>query len=91
MKICVIFFQLTTSNFIQYDNIAAHVFPIILALFLGAWSDKRGRKFPLIMGLVGKLIYSIMIIVNDNQRELYTLNFNAVFIICKLFSSNMAS
>lgn len=59
--------QITASNFHQYDNIAAHIFPIILALFLGAWSDKRGRKFPLLMGLTGKLIYSLMIIVNANQ------------------------
>ncbi|XP_055378626.1 solute carrier family 46 member 3-like [Condylostylus longicornis] len=59
--------QVTTSNFHQLDSIAGHIFPIILALFLGAWSDKRGRKLPLLFGLFGKLIYSLMIIVNDNQ------------------------
>jgi MFS transporter, PCFT/HCP family, solute carrier family 46, member 3 len=35
--------QLTTSNFFQYNSIAGHVIPIILALFLGAFSDRRGR------------------------------------------------
>lgn len=35
--------QLTTANFFQYNSIAGHVIPIILALFLGAFSDKRGR------------------------------------------------
>lgn len=35
--------QVTTANFFQYNSIAGHVIPIILALFLGAFSDKRGR------------------------------------------------
>lgn len=35
--------QVTTSNFFQYNSIAGHVIPIILALFLGAFSDRRGR------------------------------------------------
>lgn len=70
----IIFFQKTVSLFHQWDNIAGHVIPIILALFLGAWSDKRGRKMPLMMGLFGKLIYSIMIIVNANQPS-WPLNY----------------
>lgn len=55
------------SNFHQWNNIASHVVPIILALFLGSWSDKRGRKLPLLCGLVGKLIYSLMVVVNSTQ------------------------
>lgn len=35
--------QVTTANFFQYNSIAGHVIPIVLALFLGAFSDKRGR------------------------------------------------
>lgn len=35
--------QVTTSNFLQFNSIAGHVIPICLALFLGAFSDKRGR------------------------------------------------
>lgn len=50
--------QKTTSNFLQYNNIAGHIIPIVLALFIGSFSDRRGRKLPLIMGLVGKFIYS---------------------------------
>lgn len=38
--------------------------PIVIALFLGAWSDRRGRKLPLLLGLFGKLIYTVAIIVN---------------------------
>ncbi|XP_055378625.1 proton-coupled folate transporter-like [Condylostylus longicornis] len=59
--------QHTTSNFFQYESIAAHIFPIILALFLGAWSDKRGRKLPLLLGLTGKFIFYVMMIINENQ------------------------
>lgn len=61
--------QVTVSNFHQWNNIASHVVPMILALFLGAWSDKRGRKLPLIAGLAGKLFFSIMVIVNATQGK----------------------
>ncbi|XP_017080393.1 proton-coupled folate transporter [Drosophila eugracilis] len=56
--------MLTNAWFLQWENISAHIFPIILALFLGSFSDRRGRKLPLLMGLVGKFIYSSMIVVN---------------------------
>jgi len=54
----------TTAWFHQWENISAHVFPIFLALFLGSFSDRRGRKLPLLMGLLGKFIYSSMVVVN---------------------------
>lgn len=59
--------QLTVSEFHQWNDIAGHVGQIILAFFMGAWSDKRGRKIPLLLGLIGKFYYSSMIIVNTLQ------------------------
>ncbi|KDR13825.1 Proton-coupled folate transporter [Zootermopsis nevadensis] len=59
--------QVIVSDFHQYNNVATHAIPLVLALFLGAWSDRRGRKLPLLLGLVGKLYYSVMIIVNALQ------------------------
>lgn len=59
----------TVSNFHQWNSVLGHIVPIILALFLGSWSDRRGRKFPLIMGLFGKLIYSVMFVVNTYQVD----------------------
>lgn len=56
--------QIEVSVFHQYQNIAAFAIPVILAFFLGAWSDRVGRKIPLLLGLLGSFIYSIMIIVN---------------------------
>lgn len=38
--------------------------PIILALFFGNWSDRHGRKLPLIIGLLGKVVYSGMVVIN---------------------------
>lgn len=61
--------QLTTARFYQWESITAHVFPIILALFLGSFSDRRGRKFPLLMGLCGKLFYSLMIVLNARMTS----------------------
>lgn len=60
--------QVTVSEFHQWNDIAGHVVPIVLALFMGAWSDKRGRKLPLLLGLLGKVYYSTMIVLNTTQN-----------------------
>lgn len=59
--------QVTVSTFHLWNDIAGHSGQILLALFMGAWSDKRGRKLPLLIGLIGKLYYSTMIVVNAMQ------------------------
>lgn len=56
--------QKAVSIFHQWNGIAGHLFPIVIALFIGSWSDKRGRKIPIIIGLVGKLVYDIGIMLN---------------------------
>lgn len=63
----LIFFQITVSNFHLWNGIAGHGVPIILALFMGAWSDKRGRKLLLLIGLIGKLYFSGMVVLNTLQ------------------------
>jgi len=57
------------SDFHQYNNVATHAIPLVLSLFLGAWSDRRGRKLPLLLGLAGKLYYSTMVIINALQGK----------------------
>ncbi|RZC34752.1 MFS 1 and/or Sugar tr domain containing protein [Asbolus verrucosus] len=59
--------QITVSDFHLWNDVGGHGGPIILALFMGAWSDKRGRKLPLLIGLIGKLYYSVMVVVNALQ------------------------
>ncbi|KAI4501384.1 hypothetical protein M0802_003757 [Mischocyttarus mexicanus] len=71
----------TVSEFHQWNNIAGHVVPIILALFFGNWSDRHGRKLPLIIGLVGKFLYSFMVIVNS---YISTWNLNMVIYTASL-------
>lgn len=56
--------QITVSKFHQWNGIASHALPIILAFFTGNWSDRRGRKLLLIIGLFGKFIYSLMLVIN---------------------------
>ncbi|KAF4518418.1 hypothetical protein B566_EDAN002071 [Ephemera danica] len=52
-----------------------------MALFLGSWSDKNGgaRKAPLLIGLVGKLYYSCMLIAisMNSSWPLYTVLYGA--------------
>lgn len=52
--------QLVVSNFLQWNGLVRQIIPIILAFYIGAWSDKRGRKITLIFGLTGELIYSLL-------------------------------
>lgn len=54
--------QPTVNSFNQWNGIAKHVAPSILAMFIGAYSDKRGRKVIILMGLFGKLFYSLMLV-----------------------------
>lgn len=64
---------MTVSEFHQWNDIAGHVVPIILAMFYGNWSDRRGRKLPLVLGLTGKLVYSFMIVINS-MMDTWNLN-----------------
>lgn len=59
--------QVVVSTFHQYNDIASQAIPIILALFIGAWSDRRGRKLLLLLGLIGKLWWSVMVVINSLQ------------------------
>lgn len=68
--------QKTTSIYYQWECVAAHIFPMFLALYLGAFSDLYGRKLPLMIGLSGKLIYSVMMVLNA-----YMINWPLKYII----------
>ncbi|XP_060521587.1 probable peptidoglycan muropeptide transporter SLC46 isoform X2 [Cylas formicarius] len=59
--------QITVSNFHLWNDIFGHAGQIVLAFFMGAWSDKRGRKLPLLLGLTGKLYYSLMLVLISTQ------------------------
>ncbi|KAG5330009.1 S46A3 protein, partial [Acromyrmex heyeri] len=80
--------QMTVSEFHQWNDIAGHVMPIILAMFYGNWSDRRGRKLPLVLGLMGKFIYSFMIVINS---MIDTWNLNMVVYTATLPMSILGS
>ncbi|KAJ2954279.1 hypothetical protein O0L34_g2530 [Tuta absoluta] len=56
--------QVTISTFQQWFGVSSQLVPCVLAFFLGAYSDRRGRKIVLLAGLLGKLYFSIMITIN---------------------------
>lgn len=56
--------QIVTAKFHQWRTIFGQLVPILLTLFIGAWSDKWGRKLFLLVGLCGKLYFSAMMTLN---------------------------
>ncbi|ROT74992.1 adenylate cyclase [Penaeus vannamei] len=46
------------SVFAFYNSIIMSIIPLIFVLFMGAWSDKYGRKIPLLMTLIGHVMYA---------------------------------
>ncbi|XP_071520098.1 solute carrier family 46 member 2-like [Panulirus ornatus] len=46
------------SVFTFYNSIILSVLPLIFVLFMGAWSDKYGRKIPMLVTLVGHVMYA---------------------------------
>lgn len=76
------------STFLQWSHIAGYTFAIVIAFFIGSWSDKRGRKFPLIIGLTGKLIYVLGLLLNIYYGRVEYFNyFRKILILKFLFST----
>lgn len=65
--------QITVSSFQQWNHVADKFFPVVIALFIGAWSDRRGRKLLLLIGLTGKLIYVVALLFNIYYGKLSLL------------------
>ncbi|ROT69738.1 Proton-coupled folate transporter [Penaeus vannamei] len=46
------------SLFAFYNSIIMSAIPLIFVLFMGAWSDKYGRKIPLLWTLIGHVLHA---------------------------------
>ena len=46
------------SVFQMYNSIILSIIPLFFILFMGAWSDKYGRKIPLVASTLGHLLYA---------------------------------
>nr|XP_053631145.1 proton-coupled folate transporter-like [Cherax quadricarinatus] len=53
------------SVFAMYNGIITAVIPLFFILFMGAWSDKYGRKVPLAVSTLGHLFYSLGYLVSS--------------------------
>lgn len=51
------------SQYILLFNVALTVPAMLTACFLGVWSDKRGRKGPLILASIGSSVSSLIILI----------------------------
>lgn len=73
--------QVEVSKFFQYEGVASNAVPFVLAFILGGWSDRVGRKLPLLLGLFGCFIYYFALFINAvfYQWPLETILYTACF------------
>lgn len=57
--------QQEVSIFSMYNAIIMSVLPLFFILFMGAWSDKYGRKVPLCASMLGHCLYSAGYLLNS--------------------------
>ncbi|XP_063615444.1 lysosomal proton-coupled steroid conjugate and bile acid symporter SLC46A3-like [Penaeus indicus] len=60
--------QRELSIFAFYNSIIMSVLPFLIVLFMGAWSDRYGRKIPLLLTFTGHLFYAGGYLLNNWQR-----------------------
>ena len=73
--------QAIASTFMIYKSIVEHVIPFFSSLYMGAWSDRYGRRWLLLLMIGGLLLDEVGHLVNsiwlDNPKE-YILLFSSV-------------
>lgn len=57
--------QQHVSIFNMYNSIIMSLIPLFFILFMGAWSDKYGRKVPLCAAMIGHTLYSAGYLLNS--------------------------
>ncbi|XP_064099680.1 probable peptidoglycan muropeptide transporter SLC46 [Macrobrachium nipponense] len=57
--------QQSFSVFGMYNGIIMAFLPLFFILFMGAWSDKYGRKVPIVVATIGHLFWSLGYLVNS--------------------------
>lgn len=53
------------SEFAMYNGIILAIIPLFFILFMGAWSDKYGRKVPLCISTAGHVLYALGYLINS--------------------------
>ncbi|XP_047495386.1 proton-coupled folate transporter-like isoform X1 [Penaeus chinensis] len=61
--------QQSFSMFGMYNGIIMAFIPLFFILFMGAWSDKYGRKVPLVIAIIGHFCWAAGYLVNSWMPE----------------------
>ncbi|XP_042212999.1 solute carrier family 46 member 3-like [Homarus americanus] len=62
--------QKVVSTIKMYERLLTGIPTVIFILFLGSWSDKHGRKIPMILPLFGNFLSTLIIMINAYWIEL---------------------
>ena len=57
--------QKETARFNVYKSVIENLVPFFFVLFLGPWSDKHGRKVPLVLSVLGTLLSQVGALINS--------------------------
>ncbi|KAG7163803.1 Proton-coupled folate transporter-like 8 [Homarus americanus] len=57
--------QKLESVFTFYGNLTATIISILLISFIASWSDKRGRRVPILLSLTGHILRSVVYLVES--------------------------
>ena len=58
--------QKEASIFLMYHSLVTSIIPLFFILFMGAWSDKYGRKVPLCLSIFGHCLQSAGYLLNSH-------------------------
>lgn len=56
--------QRVVTKINMYMDLLTNIPSVLFVLFLGSWSDKHGRKLPMILPLVGSLLSTVLYLMN---------------------------
>ncbi|XP_035702722.1 solute carrier family 46 member 3 [Folsomia candida] len=73
--------QMQAATFRSYRSLLENSFPILVLLFLGAWSDLHGRKVPMLLGISSVIVQDLLMVVCALSEGIGGLTLSLIVVI----------